>query len=132
MGAPMKRGFTLIEVMVAAVVLSIGAAGIGHIMVGFVQMKERESKKGAALVEAVSLLEELVATPGSCVKPKHDETDTSLVTLPISRQGIDFTLSLERIPGGAPLQWATVHETSGYWADLTLKRIVKCVETDSH
>ena len=34
------------EVLVAVVVLSIGAAGIGHTIVGFVQMKEREAKKG--------------------------------------------------------------------------------------
>ncbi|MBR2210915.1 MAG: type II secretion system protein [Fibrobacter sp.] len=127
----MKRGFTLIEVMVTAVVLSIGAAGIGHIVVGFVQAKEREAKKGVALVEAVSLIEEQVATPGNCVEPKRDETDTSLVILPVSRQGINFTLSFERIPGGAPLQWASVHETSGRWDNLTLKRIVRCVETDS-
>ena len=109
----MKRGFTLMEVLVAAVVLSIG---------------DREAKKGRALLESVALMEEQVASPASCVEPKKDAGDTSLVTVPVSRQGIDFALSYERIPGGAPLQWVSVHETSGYWSDLTLKRIVRCVE----
>lgn len=120
------------EVLVAVVVLSIGAAGIGHTIVGFVQMKEREAKKGQALLEAVALMEEQVATPSPCVKPRRDGSDTSLVSLSVSRQGIDFSLAFERIPGVAPLQWTTVHETSGYWNDLTLKRIVRCAETDSH
>ena len=127
----MNRGFTLMEVLVAAVVLSIGAAGIGHVIGGFLQLKEREAKKGQALLEAVALMEEQVATPSSCVEPKKDTTDTSLVTFPVSRQGLNFTLSFERLPGGATLQWTVVHETSGYWTDLTLKRIVKCVETAS-
>lgn len=127
----MKRGFTLMEVLVAAVVLSIGAAGIGHVIGGFLQLKEREAKKGHALLEAVALMEEQVVTPSPCVEPKKDAGDTSMVTVPVSRQGIDFALSFERIPGGVPLQWTVVHETSGYWNDLTLKRIVKCVETAS-
>ena len=41
----MRRGFTLMEVMVAVVVLSIGAMGIGHTIVSFSQIKERESKR---------------------------------------------------------------------------------------
>ena len=128
----MKRGFTLMEVLIAVVVLSIGAAGIGRVIVGFVQIKEREAKKTVALVEAVNQMEELVTTPGPCAKPKRDETDTSRVSVSVSRSGVDFVLSFERLPGGAPLQWASVHETSGYWGNLVLKRIVKCVETASH
>ncbi len=127
----MKRGFTLMEVLVATVVLSIGAAGIGQVIGGFLQLKEREAKKGRALLESVALMEEQVTAPNPCVESKKDVADTSLVTVSVSRQGIDFTLSYERVPGGAPLQWVVVNETSGYWKDLTLKRIVKCVETAS-
>ena len=127
----MRRGFTLMEVMVAVVVLSIGAMGIGHTIVSFSQIKERESKKGHALLEAVALIEENVAKPAPCVKPRRDQADTALTMVSVSRQGIDFSLSFERVPGGAPLQWVAVHETSGYWSDLTLKRIVRCEETDS-
>ena len=128
----MKQGFTLMEVIVAVVVLSVGAAGIGHLIGGFMQIREREAKKGRALLEAVALMEEQVATPSPCVEFPKDSSDTSLVTVPVSRQGLEWTLSFERIPGRAPLQWVTVHETSGYWKDLTFKRIVKCVETASH
>ena len=128
----MRRGFTLMEVMVAVVVLSIGAAGIGQTIVGFVHMKERETKKGLALLEAVALVEEQVSSPGPCVAPKKDVNDTALVVVPVSRQGVDFSLTLERLPGGVALQWVTVHETSGYWNDLSLRRVVRCVETDSH
>jgi type II secretory pathway component PulJ len=120
------------EVMVAVVVLSIGAMGIGHTIVSFSQIKDRESKKGHALLEAVALIEENVTKPAPCVKPRRDQADTALTMVSVSRQGIDFSLSLERVPGGAPLQWVAVHETSGYWSDLTLKRIVRCEETDSH
>ena len=60
------------------------------------------------------------------------ESSDCLVTVEPNEKGIDFSLAFERIPGGAPLQWTTVHETSGYWNDLTLKRIVRCVETASH
>ena len=118
------------EVMVAIVIVTIGSAGIGHAVGGFMQIKDRETKKSYALLEAVALMEEQVALPGRCVKPKRNENDTSLVTLFISRRGIDFSLSFERIPGGAPLQWVSLREMSGYWNDLNLKRIVKCVETD--
>lgn len=127
----MNRGFTLMEVLVAAAILFVGAACIGHTIVSFVQMKDREAKKGQALLEAVALMEEQATTQSPCVEPKKDASDTTLVTVLVSRQGIDFTLSLERIPGGAPLQWATVREASGYWNDLTFKRVVKCVETAS-
>ena len=106
--------------------------GIGHTIVSFSQIKERESKKGHALLEAVALMEEQVAKPAPCVKPRRDPADTSLTSVPVSRQGIDFSLSFERVPGSAPLQWVAVHESSGYWSDVTLKRIVRCEETDSH
>ena len=121
-----KTGFTLIEVLIAMAVLSIGIAGIGHAIGGFMQIKEREAKKGKALIEAVSLMEELVESPQPCIDPKApNEVE------PVARQGIGFSLAFESVPGGAALQWAIVRETSGYWNDLTLKRIVKCVETAS-
>jgi prepilin-type N-terminal cleavage/methylation domain-containing protein len=122
----MKSGFTLMEVLIAMAVLSIGIAGIGHSISGFLQIKEREAKKGRALIEAVSLMEEQVASPHSCIDPKAPNEAES-----IARRGIDFSLTFERVPGGAPLQWAVIRETSGYWSDLNLKRIVKCVETAS-
>jgi len=121
-----KKGFSLMEVLIAMAVLSVGIAGIGHSIAGFLQIKEREAKKGRALIEAVAFMEEQVATPGPCIDPKAPNE-----AVPAVRQGIEFSLTYERLPGGAPLQWAIIHETSGSWNDLTLKRIVRCVETDS-
>ena len=115
------------EVLIASVVLSVGVAGIGHSIASFLQMKDRESKKGRALIEAVSLMEEEVVSPRPCVDPKDPVGAVS-----VERQGIELSLTLERIPGGHPLQWAVIRDESGYWSDLTLKRIVKCVETASH
>ena len=122
-----KTGFTLMEVLIAMVILSIGIAGIGHSIGSFLQIKEREAKKGRALIEAVSLMEELISLPRPCIDPKAPNEAES-----IARQGIDLSLNFESVPGGAALQWAIVRETSGYWSDLTLKRIVRCVETASH
>ena len=121
-----KFGFTLMEVLVSMAIFSIGVAGIGHAIGSFLQIKERESKKGRALVEAVSLMEEQVKSPRPCIDPKVPDEPVT-----VSRQGVDFSLSFERVPGGALLQWAVVRETSGSWNDLTLKRIVKCGETAS-
>ena len=90
-------------------------------------MKERESKKGIALMEAVELMESQVAD----VRPCADSKDSGTAEI-VSRQGVDFSLDFERLPGGAPLQWVFVREISGYWSDLTLKRIVRCVEKVSH
>ena len=124
---PAKKGFSLMEVLIASVVLSVGVAGIGHSIASFLQMKDRESKKGRALIEAVSLMEEEVVSPRPCVAPKDPVGAVS-----VERQGIKLSLTLESIPGGHPLQWAVIRDESGYWSDLTLKRIVKCVETASH
>ena len=121
-----KNGFTLMEVLIAMAILSIGIAGIGHSIGGFLQIKEREAKKGRALIEAVSLMEEQVSLLRPCIDPKAPNEEEL-----IARQGIDFSLNFESVPGGAALQWAVVRETSGYWSDLTLKRIVRCVETAS-
>ena len=121
-----KKGFSLMEVLIASVVLSVGVAGIGHSIGGFLQMKDREAKKGRTLIEAVSLMEEQVVSPRPCVDPN---APNEAVTT--GRQGTELSLTFERVPGGHPLQWAIIRDVSGCWADLTLKRIVRCVETAS-
>ena len=118
-----KSGFTLMEILVAVAVLSVGTAGIGYAMRAWLHIKERNLKKVTALSEAASLVEELVERPRPCPIPERPYD-----TLSVTREGVELSVSLERLPGGAPLLWASVRETSGYWNDLNLKRIVKCEE----
>lgn len=97
-----KRGFSLLEVLVAMAILELGILVFGRILSGFYHQRLLEKNQAKAFIEAVQGIEEFVQSPVSCRNP-----------------------ALTSIPGVVPVAWVIV-SVDGI-RPVMLRRLVPCV-----
>lgn len=66
----MIRGFTLMEVLVASLILSIGATALGSLYANFNSLRRQEIRAVDAYACSVSVMEKLLQTPPACGEPR--------------------------------------------------------------
>lgn len=83
----MKRGFTLMEVCVATVVLSIGILAVNPMLENFNHMRKREKDAVQNFICGVSAVEFLVDNPPACsdslVRPSLSFQDYDCNVIPV-------------------------------------------------
>ncbi|PWJ68192.1 MULTISPECIES: PilW family protein [unclassified Fibrobacter] len=72
-----SRGFTLMEVLVASAILSIGAMALGSIYVNFNHQRRLEIQAVDSYMRSINAMEQLIRTPPSC-----EETSLPMVPVP--------------------------------------------------
>lgn len=117
-----RKGFTLLEVLVALAVLASGAVALGHYAGAFSRISSAEIARADATLAAVAYLDSLAVSRPPCA----DTVLTRAETLPAPRphqvgSPIEIRTVYTPVPGLFPLQWVEV--CSG---NFTLRRIVRC------
>ncbi|MNF65693.1 hypothetical protein D3C84_474640 [compost metagenome] len=78
-----SRGFTLVEVLIALVVLAIGLLGMATLMMNSLQTSQGASQRNAATVAAYDLIERMRANRDEAVKANSAyDSDPSTAVLP--------------------------------------------------
>ena len=113
----MTHGFTLVEVLVATAVLSIGAAALGSIYVNLNNQRRLEIQAVNDYVCGVDLMEQLVSLTPDC-------RDTLVLYRKgrASRPCPETTVRLRALPGVSHLTLASFSMSRG----TTLQRFVPC------
>jgi len=133
-----SRGFTLMEVVVASAVLSIGAAALSSIYVNFNNQRRLEIQAVDAYICSVSAMEQLLQTPPLCGLPSVKISgrvpsgnvssggvpsgDVSSSGVPTNRPCSETTVLLSPVPGISRLTIAAIPMAH----DVTLRRLLPC------
>ncbi|MCQ2063214.1 MAG: type II secretion system GspH family protein [Fibrobacter sp.] len=105
----MKRGFTLVEVCVAALVLAFASSALLRFVSGYAQVSKRERDYVQSFVKASAKLEHYIEFPPAC-------SDT------LVRDSLNVLSSMERTAREG-LLWLSVKSGT-----VELNRMVKCNE----
>lgn len=115
------RGFTLVEVLVALAVLSVGAVASGYYYRAFASMREREREAVKAVVMATDYLENAIEHPPECA-------DTSFMVNTVC--DVSLFVTVRKLPGVAKLAYLDVAPRVGETAHrdlpVALRRVVYC------
>lgn len=95
----LRRGFTLVKVLVALAILSVGAAASGYYYSAFAAMRKRERETVKAVVLATAYIEKTIENPLACVDTNFAE---------IVGNGINLSVTLRKLPGVAKLAFLDV------------------------
>lgn len=113
----MTRGFTLMEVLVASTILSIGSVALGSLYINFNQQRRLESQRVNDYVCSVSSMEQIVQSPPSC-----KNSFVLNVTGKASRPCQEVSIRLVPVPGISHLVLASLPMAQG----KILQRLVSC------
>lgn len=117
-----RKGFTLLEVLVALAVLAAGAVALGHYAGAFNRVSSAEIARADSAVAAVAYLDSLAVSLPPCADTVLMRADA----LPTPRpyhvvSPFKIRAVYTPVPGQFPLQWVEVRSGS-----FTLRRLVRC------
>lgn len=118
-------GFTLMEVLVALAVLTVGVSAFGSVLDGFNRLRHRERLQVEMLEAASVQMERQVHSPPPCSEIHRDS---------VSARDFFIRVTINPIPGLVPVAWASVQALSLPDSSATpfrFERLVLCEKTDS-
>lgn len=118
---PQKCGFTLVEVLVALAVLSVGAVASGYYYSAFASMRKRERETVGAVVAASEYIENAIENKTECA-------DTNYVVK--VNGSVSLSITCRMLPGVAKLEYMNVAPFVGEPVQRELpvafRRVVYC------
>lgn len=108
----MKKGFTLMEVLVAFAGLSLGTLVFGKYLEGFNQLVAKENESAKNYLEVASAMEFMIENSLECFEKNNEKMENVFV-------------SAKKLPGEIPLMYVTIEKSN-----VKLGRIVKCTKKD--
>lgn len=117
-----RKGFTLLEVLVALAVLAAGAVALGHYAGAFNRISSAEIAHADSAVAAVAYLDSIAVSLPPCADTVLMRAETFLTQGPHHVVSPFKILAVYTpIPGPHALQWVEVHS-----GNFTLRRLVRC------
>lgn len=105
-----KSGFTLIEVLVALLVLVAGVLAFGCYLDLFKNLRTNERASAKAFFESVQVIEFFIKNPPQCVDSVFNYDNVNV--------------SVKNVPGEAHIAW--VYVNSNLKNQIKLRRLVRC------
>lgn len=125
------RGFTLLEMLTALVVMGVAVSIFFQLFIGAISLKESSSKSQTAARVAEKKLTWVRTNPGAFEWPRYEEAKPGAL-LPLFPEGESTHVSHAGQPSEKPADRRSSERTSAHYSDLTTELYTSLPSADAN